>query len=80
MQYGFNKIHLSCNFNTINEMSTVLKTFVAYLKRPALYPELGRKIIKNTVSRRSPFKGKAKQILGCLHSSFPKEAVSQLFL
>ncbi len=42
----FNRIHLSCNFNTINEMSTVIKTFVAYLKRPALYPELGRKIKK----------------------------------
>ncbi|SMO64702.1 Methyltransferase domain-containing protein [Chryseobacterium rhizoplanae] len=56
----FKKIHLSCNFNIINEMSTVLKTFVAYLRRPALYPELGRKIIKNTISRRSPFKGKEK--------------------
>ena len=32
-------------------MSTVLKTFVAYLKRPALYPELGRKIIKNIIMK-----------------------------
>lgn len=76
----FNKIHLSCNLNTINEMSTVLKTFVAYLKRPALYPELGRKIIKNTVSRRSPFKGKAKTNSWAASIAVSqKEAVSRLF-
>ncbi|TQM21677.1 methyltransferase family protein [Chryseobacterium aquifrigidense] len=74
------KVHLSCNFNTINEMSTVLKTFVAYLKRPALYPELGRKIIKNTVSRRSPFKGKAKTNSWAASIAVSqKEAVARLF-
>jgi predicted O-methyltransferase YrrM len=74
------KIHLSCNFNTINDMSTVLKTFVAYLKRPALYPELGRKIIKNTINRRSPFKGKAKTNTWAASIAVSqKEAVSKLF-
>jgi len=76
----FKKIHLSCNLNTINEMSTVLKTFVAYLKRPALYPELGRKIIKNTISRRSPFKGKAKANFWAASIAVSqKEVISRLF-
>lgn len=44
----------------MSEIGRVFKTFVAYLKRPDLYPELGRKIIKNTVNRGSAFKGKEK--------------------
>lgn len=44
----------------MSEIVRVLKTFVAYLKRPDLYPELGRKIIKNTVNRGNAFKGKEK--------------------
>ncbi len=47
-------------FNTMSEISRVLKTFIAYLKRPDLYPELGRKIIKNTLNRKNAFKGKEK--------------------
>lgn len=35
---------------------------MAYLKRPDLYPELGRKIIKNTVNRGSAFRGKDKTL------------------
>ena len=74
------KIILPCNFNITNDMSTVLKTFVAYLKRPALYPELGRKIIKNTVRRKSPFKGKAKANYWAASIAVSqKEAVSRLF-
>ncbi len=46
--------------NAMSEISRVLKTFVAYLKRPDLYPELGRKIIKNTVNRGNATKGKEK--------------------
>ncbi|MEF9478182.1 hypothetical protein OWR28_11265 [Chryseobacterium sp. 1B4] len=61
-------------------MSTVLKTFVAYLKRPALYPELGRKIIKNTFNRRSPFRGKLKTNAWAASIAVSqKEAVSRLF-
>lgn len=67
-------------FNTMNEILTVLKTFVAYLKRPALYPELGRKIIKNTFNRKSPFKGKAKTNSWAASIAVTqKEAVTRLF-
>ena len=48
--------------NIVSEISRVAKTFVAYLKRPDLYPELGRKIIKVLFKRNSAFKGKEKTI------------------
>ncbi|PWW29905.1 methyltransferase family protein [Chryseobacterium sp. AG844] len=46
--------------NTVIEIGRVLKTFIGFLRRPDLYPELCRKIIKNTVSRGNAFKGKDK--------------------
>lgn len=67
-------------FNTVSEISRVLKTFIAYLKRPDLYPELGRKIIKNTVNRGNAFKGKEKtNSWAALKAVSQKEAVSKLF-
>lgn len=64
----------------MTEISTVLKTFVAYLKRPGLYPELGRKIIKNTVNRKSAFKGKEKTNSWAASVAISqKEAVLKLF-
>lgn len=44
----------------MSEISRVFTTFIAYLKRPDLYPELGRKIIKNTINRGNATKGKEK--------------------
>jgi predicted O-methyltransferase YrrM len=44
----------------VSEVLRVTKTFFAYLKRPDLYPELGRKIIKNIFNRNAAFKGKEK--------------------
>lgn len=44
----------------MNEIARILKTFIGYLKRADLYPELRRKILKNTINRRSVFKGKEK--------------------
>lgn len=44
----------------MRELKRVAKTLIAYLKRPDLYPELGRKIIKNTVNRNNALKGKEK--------------------
>ncbi len=42
----------------MNELHRVWKTLVAYLKHPELYPELGRKLVKNTFYRKKAFKGK----------------------
>lgn len=44
----------------MSEINRVLKTLIGYAKRPDLYPELGRKILKNTVKRGNAFKGKDK--------------------
>lgn len=44
----------------MGELKRVTKTLVGYLQRPDLYPELGRKIIKNIFNRNSAFKGKEK--------------------
>ncbi|WP_370899334.1 class I SAM-dependent methyltransferase [Chryseobacterium gossypii] len=64
----------------MSEISRVLKTFVAYLKRPDLYPELGRKIIKNTVNRKNAFKGKEKtNFWAASRAISQKEAVNRLF-
>jgi predicted O-methyltransferase YrrM len=64
----------------VNEIIRVLKTFVAYLKRPDLYPELGRKIVKNTVNRGNAFKGKDKTNSWAASQSISQqEAISQLF-
>ncbi|ANF50425.1 methyltransferase [Chryseobacterium glaciei] len=64
----------------MNEILRVLKTFLAYLKRPDLYPELGRKIVKNTVNRGNAFKGKDKTNLWAASKSISQqEVISQLF-
>lgn len=42
----------------MSELSSIARTFAAYLIRPHLYPELGRKIYKNVFDRKSAFKGK----------------------
>ena len=44
----------------MNELKRIAKTFLGYAKRPDLYPELGRKIIKNIFNRKSAFRGKDK--------------------
>ncbi|MCS3532443.1 O-methyltransferase [Chryseobacterium sp. JUb7] len=64
----------------MSEIVRVLKTFVAYLKRPDLYPELGRKIIKNTVNRGNAFKGKEKTNSWAASKAISQqEAVTKLF-
>ncbi|WP_228445920.1 class I SAM-dependent methyltransferase [Chryseobacterium gleum] len=66
--------------NTMGEITRVLKTFIGYLKRPDLYPELGRKIIKNTVNRGNAFKGKEKTKSWAAERCISQEeAVSRLF-
>jgi hypothetical protein len=54
----------------VSEITRVVKTFIGYLKRPDLYPELGRKILKNTINRNNAFKERKKQILGHLQNRF----------
>lgn len=44
----------------MSELKRVAKTFLGYAKRPDLYPELGRKIVKNIFNRKSAFRGKEK--------------------
>ncbi|MBB4806627.1 putative O-methyltransferase YrrM [Chryseobacterium defluvii] len=64
----------------MSEITRVLKTFIAYLKRPDLYPELGRKIIKNTINRNNAFKGKEKTNSWAASKAVSQqEAVSRLF-
>ncbi|MCW3160406.1 O-methyltransferase [Chryseobacterium oryctis] len=64
----------------MSEITRVLKTFIAYLKRPDLYPELGRKIIKNTVNRGNAFKGKEKtNSWAATKSISQQEAIIKLF-
>lgn len=64
----------------MSEITRVLKTFIGYLKRPDLYPELGRKIIKNTVNRGNAFKGKEKTNSWAAERAVSQEeAISTLF-
>ncbi|MEC3877210.1 class I SAM-dependent methyltransferase [Chryseobacterium salviniae] len=64
----------------MSEISRVFITFLAYVKRPRLYPELGRKIIKNTLRRKSAIKGKEKTNSWAASVAVSqKEAVSRLF-
>lgn len=51
-------LFLANKTDTVSELGRITKTFFAYLKRPDLYPELGRKIIKNTFNRGASTKGK----------------------
>lgn len=46
----------------MSELKRVAKTFLGYAKRPDLYPELGRKIVKNIFNRKSAFRGKDKTL------------------
>lgn len=64
----------------MSELGRIFKTFVAYLKRPDLYPELGRKIIKNTINRNNAFKGKEKTLNWASSLAVSQEkAIEQLF-
>ena len=64
----------------MSELGRVLKTFIGYLKRPDLYPELGRKIVKNTVKRNNAFKGKEKTLNWAASSAITQEqAIEKLF-
>lgn len=64
----------------MSEIFRVFKTLLAYLKRPDLYPELGRKIIKNIFNRRSAFKGREKTSLWATARAVSlEEAIERLF-
>ncbi|WP_146939834.1 class I SAM-dependent methyltransferase [Chryseobacterium hagamense] len=64
----------------MSEISSVLKTLLAYLKRPDLYPELRRKIIKNTLQRKNAFKGKEKtNSWAASRAVSQQEAIAKLF-
>ena len=64
----------------MNELLRVSKTLIGYLKRPDLYPELGRKIIKNIFNRKSAFKGKEKTLLWASENALNQEdAIKKLF-
>lgn len=55
-------------------------TFFGYVKRPDLYPELGRKIIKNIFNRKSAFRGKEKtQQWAASKAISQSEAIEKLF-
>jgi len=64
----------------VSEFLRVAKTFTAYLRRPDLYPELGRKIIKNIFNRKSAFKGKEKTLSWASSKAVSQsEAIYKLF-
>lgn len=64
----------------MGELKRVSKTFVGYLKRPDLYPELGRKIFKNIFNRKSAFRGKEKTNLWASQIAISqKDAIENLF-
>lgn len=64
----------------MGELKRVTKTLVGYLQRPDLYPELGRKIIKNIFNRNSAFKGKEKTNLWASQRAVSQEeAILKLF-
>ncbi|WP_228430168.1 class I SAM-dependent methyltransferase [Chryseobacterium binzhouense] len=64
----------------MSEIRRVLKTFIGYLKRPDLYPELGRKIIKNIFNRNNAFKGKEKTNLWASKIAVSQqEAIKKIF-
>ena len=66
--------------DTVSELGRITKTFFAYLKRPDLYPELGRKIIKNTFQRGNANKGQEKSNQWAASIAVSQEqAISTLF-
>lgn len=63
----------------MSEIKDIAKTFAAYLVRPQLYPELGRKIYKNIFDRQSAFRGKEKAEAWCrLNAVSQDEAIKNL--
>lgn len=63
----------------MSEISNISKTFFAYLSRPQLYPELGRKIYKNIFNRKAAFKGKESAERWCAKNSISQEkAISDI--
>ena len=64
----------------MSEVNRVLKTFFGYVKRPDLYPELGRKIVKNIFNRKSAFRGKEKTLEWAKSKAVSQEvAIKNLF-
>ena len=64
----------------MGEIKRVTKTLVGYIQRPDLYPELGRKIIKNIFNRNSAFKGREKTNLWASQRAVSQEeAIKILF-
>jgi predicted O-methyltransferase YrrM len=61
----------------MNKVTEVVKIFFAYLVRPHLYPELGRKIIKNTFQRGSATQGKDDAEKWCAHLAISQEEAIQ---
>lgn len=61
----------------MNKVTEVVKIFFAYLIRPHLYPELGRKIIKNTFQRGSATKGKEDAEAWCAKLAISQEQAIQ---
>lgn len=63
----------------MSEIKDIAKTFLAYLARPQLYPELGRKIYKNIFDRHSAFKDQEKALVWCRSIAVSQaEAVTKL--
>lgn len=58
----------------MSEISSIIKTFAAYIARPQLYPELGRKIYKNIFDRKAAFKGKEKAEEWCKSLAISQES------
>lgn len=64
----------------MSELIRVAKTFLGYVKRPDLYPELGRKIFKNIFNRKSAFRGKDKTLQWAKSKAISQtEAIQKLF-
>ena len=64
----------------MSEIIRVFKTLVGYLRRPDLYPELGRKIFKNIFNRDSAFKGKDKtNVWASQIAVSQQDAITKLF-
>lgn len=62
--------------SAINE---IVYSFFSYAKRPHLYPELGRKIIKNIFQRNSATKGKEIALNWCKNNSISQQEAVKLF-
>lgn len=63
----------------MEKVTEVFRIFFAYLVRPHLYPELGRKIIKNTFQRSSAHKGKSEAESWCADLAIlEKEAIQKI--